>query len=151
MKEGTDDTPHGIGIKVYDNGGIEEGYWKDEELHGRGRRIHLYSESYVGEFKGGMYNGKGISYDENWDKQYEGEWKGGIYNGQGTYYNFNGDKYTGIWNWNEGQGEINYEDGSKYIGEWDWLNKHGLGTLYSADGQVLNQGKWDWDKYKGEE
>ena len=55
-----------------------------------------------------------------------------------------GDKYTGIWDGWKGQGEINYKDGTKYIGHWDYYTKrHGLGTLYSADGQVLNQGKWD--------
>ena len=53
----------------------------------------------------------------------------------------------------KGQGEINYKDGRKYIGEWgNWnLTRHGLGTLYSADGQVLNQGKWEEDEYKGKE
>ena len=67
-----------------------------------------------------------------------------------------GDKYTGIWAyWMKGQGEVNYKDGKKYKGHWDWedggLKRHGVGTLYSADGQVLNQGKWDKDKYKGKE
>ena len=66
-----------------------------------------------------------------------------------------GDKYTGIWNKWEGQGEINYKDGKKYKGQWDGdykgIKRHGLGTLYSADGQVLNQGKWEEDEYKGKE
>ena len=69
-----------------------------------------------------------------------------------------GDKYTGIWNGWKGQGEINYKDGKKYKGHWDedsndnWkLKRHGVGTLYSADGQVLNQGKWEKDEYKGKE
>ena len=68
-----------------------------------------------------------------------------------------GDKYTGIWvnRW-KGKGEINYKDGKKYTGQWDKddhcnIKRHGLGTLYSAYGQVLNQGKWEWDKYKGKE
>ena len=57
----------------------------------------------------------------------------------------------------KGQGEVNYKDGNKYEGYWDvdrknWkLKRHGVGTLYSADGQVLNQGKWKRDKYKGKE
>ena len=71
-------------------------------------------------------------------------------------YTEDGDKYTGIWdgNW-KGQGEVNYKDGKKYKGHWDGdyygIKRHGLGTLYSADGQVLNQGKWDKDEYKGKE
>ena len=69
----------------------------------------------------------------------------------------NGHKYTGIWDRYKGQGEINYKDRKKYKGYWDidWsdiqLKRHGLGTLYSADGQVLNQGKWEWNEYKGKE
>ena len=70
-------------------------------------------------------------------------------------YEENGDKYTGIWDDWKGQGEVNYKDGNKYEGYWDRkdgsFKRHGLGTLYSADGQVLNQGKWEWDKYKGKE
>ena len=73
-------------------------------------------------------------------------------------YTKDGHKYTGIWAYDwEGQGEVNYNDGKKYIGEWDidWsdkkLKRHGLGTLYSADGQVLNQGKWEKNEYKGKE
>ena len=71
-------------------------------------------------------------------------------------YTKDGHKYTGIWDgWYKGQGEINYKDGKKYKGQWhgDYkgIKRHGLGTLYSADGQVLNQGKWDKDEYKGKE
>ena len=67
-----------------------------------------------------------------------------------------GGKYTGIWDGNKGQGEISYKDGTKYKGQWDgdyaWkLKRHGVGTLYSEDGQLLIQGKWDKDKYKGKE
>ena len=71
----------------------------------------------------------------------------------------NGDKYTGIWDGYTGQGEINYKDGKKYKGHWKWLEvdytyeymRHGVGTLYSAGGQVLNQGKWEKNKYKDKE
>ena len=73
-------------------------------------------------------------------------------------YEKNGDKYTGIWDdWDKGQGEVNYKDGTKYKGHWELLKggdsiyeymRHGIGTLYSADGQVLNQGKWEKNEYK---
>ena len=71
-------------------------------------------------------------------------------------YKNNGDKYTGQWEGEKGQGEIDYTDGTKYTGQWEGtylidLKKHGLGTLYSTNGQVLNQGKWDKDEYKGKE
>ena len=73
-------------------------------------------------------------------------------------YTEDGDKYTGIWDDWKGQGEVNYKDGNKYTGQWDvdkedyWkLKRHGVGTLYSSDGQALNQGKWEKDEYKGKE
>ena len=63
-------------------------------------------------------------------------------------------EYSGQWDGGKGQGDISYTDGKKYTGDWHWIvgdgyKRHGLGTLYSADGQVLNQGKWDKDQYKG--
>ena len=64
---------------------------------------------------------------------------------------FGGNKYTGQWDDGKGQGEINYRDGEKYKGQWIWSKRHGRGTLYSADGQVLNEGKWEEDEYKGKE
>ena len=127
VKEGTDDTPHGIGIKVYRLGDIKEGYWKNGQLHGRGRIIYVDTTYYIGEFKEGNKHGEGI------------------------YYHWNGDKYTGQWDGGKGQGEINYNDGKKYTGQWNWYKREGLGTLYSADGQVLNQGKWNRNKYMGQE
>ena len=93
---------------------------------------------------------------DDWKGHGEINYTDGTKYGQGTYYTKNGDKYTGQWNGNyEGQGEINYKDGTKYKGYWDWkdggFKRHGQGILYSADGQVLNKGKWDKDKYKGKE
>ena len=160
VKEGTDHTPHGIGIQVWSLGGmIQEGYWKDGKLHGRGRRIYGDGDYYIGEWKENRYNGEGTLYYKNGDR-YEGGWKKGGYYGQGTYYRKNGGKYTGIWDSYKGQGEVNYTDGKKYKGYWELLKggdskyefmRHGVGTLYSADGQVLNQGKWDKDEYVGKE
>ena len=75
-------------------------------------------------------------------------------------YTEDGDKYTGIWDNYKGQGEVNYKDGKKYKGYWELLKgeysnyefmRHGVGTLYSADGQVLNQGKWEKNEYKDKE
>ena len=177
MKEGTGNTPHGIGIRVeWGDGGvtIQEGYWKDGSLHGRGRVINSDMHSkyyYIGDYKEGRKNGQGIEYYENGDR-YEGGWKDGYKHGQGTYYEKNEDmfseddgwewlgeindkewtKYTGQWDGSKGIGEINYKDGKKYIGEWGGhygIRKHGLGTLYSADGKVLNKGRWEKGEYVG--
>ena len=152
-EEGTDHIPHGIGIKVWSGGSIKEGYWKDGEQHGRGRYIYN-GDYYIGEFKEGRWDGEGTYYYKNGDR-YKGKWKDNLKYGKGTYYTKNGVKYVGQWDGWKGQGKISYTDGKKYIGEWDWkdggLKRHGLGTQNSANGQVLNQGKWDWDRYKGKE
>ena len=67
-------------------------------------------------------------------------------------YKSSGDKYTGQWDgYRKGQGEICYNDATKYTGHWHLPCRHGLGTLYSADGQELNQGKSKNDKYIGKE
>ena len=161
VREGTDHIPHGIGIQVRSkDGGIEEGYWKDGELHGRGRGIDCGGAYYIGEYKEGKRNGEGTKYYATGDKWYEGGWKNDRYYGQGTLYATNGDKYTGQWDGDyKGQGEINYTDGTKYKGYWDRdyrgkdykLKRHGVGTLYTADGHVLNQGKWEYNEYKGKQ
>ena len=96
-------------------------------------------------------DGNGTEYKGNGDR-YKGGWKDGEHYGLGTYYRWNGDKYTGKQDGDKGQGKIEYTDGTKYTGHWNRLyERHGLGTLYSADGQVLNQGKWEEDNYKGKE
>ena len=74
MKEGTDDQRHGIGIKVDCVGLIEEGYWKDGKLHGRGRRIWEFGKYYIGEFEEGRFDGEGTWYYKNGDIEYEGGW-----------------------------------------------------------------------------
>ena len=115
--------------------------------------ISGFGNYYIGEYKEDRRNGEGVEYF-NEDKIYEGGWKDDEHYGQGTYYS-NWDKYTGQWDGWKGHGKINYKDGKKYIGHWDYYDgdfkRHGLGTLYSADGQALNQGKWEWNEYKDKE
>ena len=71
-------------------------------------------------------------------------------------YTKNGDKYSGQWaDSYKGQGEVNYKVGTRYKGRWEWFEgyykRDGLGTLYYADRQVFNQGKWDQDEILGKE
>ena len=149
MKEGTDHTPHGIGIKVWWSGDIREGYWNYGRQHGRVRAIWNDGDCYSGEYKEGLYHGEGTLYYKDGDR-YEGGWKDGNEYGQGTYYTTDGHKYTGRMGWiTKGteklstRTERSIRDTGIKIGVMKSLKRHGLGTLYSADGQVLNQGKWD--------
>ena len=101
-------------------------YFNTRQLHST--RILLYEK-----------NEDMFSEDDGW------EWLGEINDKEWT-------KYTGQWDGSKGIGEINYKDGKKYIGEWGGhygIRKHGLGTLYSADGKVLNKGRWEKGEYVG--
>ena len=79
---------------------------------------------YVGEFKGGKYNGQGaltFGLESDWGgDKYVGEFKDDDFYGQGTY---------------------TYADGDKYVGEWKDDKKHGQGTFTAADGSVQS-GLW---------
>ena len=68
----------------------------DYILEGSGSLIVPNGERYVGEFKGGKYNGQGTEIIPNGNK-YEGEWKDGNFNGHGTYTFSNGGSFVGLW------------------------------------------------------
>ena len=60
----------------------------------------------------------------------------------------NGNKFSGEWDGNKGKGEVNLKDGRKYLGQWsgnfiDGFNINGFGTLYSKEGEVIREGKWE--------
>jgi hypothetical protein len=53
--------------------------------------------------------------------RYNGEWRNGQYSGQGAFVHANN---------------------SRYVGEFKRHFYNGLGTLYSSDGSIINQGLW---------
>ena len=74
---------------------------------------------YIGEFKNGLKNGKGVTFWNNGDPLYEGD-----------YVN---DKPEGF-----GKGYI--DNGDYYIGEWKNGEMDGEGTLYDRNGRILFKG-----------
>ena len=97
-------------------GTFEEGYKKD----GYGKESGKYSNDsweYVGSYKNGTWNGKGMITWSNGDK-YEGDWKNGTRTGNGTY-TFN-EKRKGY--------------GYKYVGGFLNGAYHGKGTWYYVGG-----------------
>ena len=60
-------------------------------------------------------------------------------------------KLVGEWDGDAGQGDAYCIDGTKYIGRWYKYLRHGSGTLYSEDGQLIVDGKWDKGRYVGSE
>lgn len=52
----------GRGVQVWPDGGIYEGYWKDDKATGIGRMIHSDGDVYNGEFKEDKLQGYGKHY-----------------------------------------------------------------------------------------
>ena len=90
---------------------------------------------YVGEFKDGLFHGKGTSTNQSGTK-YVGEFKDGRFDGQGTLTFNDGADYIG-WFRNgvfNGQGSSNFPNGAKYVGEFKDGKRHGQGTYTGPSG-----------------
>ena len=103
------------------------------------------SGKYVGEFKNGLRDGKGIFYTDD-GSVYDGEYKNDIREGKGiNYFNtgeFKGEKYEGDFKnntWN-GKGVYYWNDGDRYEGDFKDGKSEGKGIMYYADG----------DRYEGD-
>ena len=137
---------------------------------------NINGEKYIGDFKNGLKDGKGIFYFNKDDKiqrmKYEGEFKNDKREGKGILYWNCGDKYEGDFKNNniEGEGIINYINGDKYQGHFkngvkedkgifywkngdkydgDWKNnkRDGKGIMYYHDG-TIEDGEWSDDKFQ---
>ena len=98
---------------------------------------------YIGEFKSGMWNGKGI-YKSNDGSKFEGEYKEGMRNGKGIYNWANGDKFEGEYKNNKrnGKGTFSSRDGSSgYVGEYKNGERNGYGVEKRSDGAKYD-GPW---------
>ena len=100
---------------------------------------------YVGAFKNGLREGKGIMYYNN-GRRYEGDWKNDKYEGKGIEYYVNGYRYEGAFknNKREAKGIMYYNDGDRYDGDWKSNNREGKGIYY------YNKDKSNCNKYEGD-
>ena len=85
-------------------------------------------ECYIGEWKNGLRNGKGIEYYSNGNIKYKGNWTDDRRKGIGHYFMQNG-KY--------------------YIGQWSNNLRNGKGTLYYSNGKIELEGNWVNDGFVG--
>ncbi len=99
-------------------------------------------DTYAGEFKDGMLNGKGTHTIFFSGAVYEGEFKDGKKHGQGTYTFANGDKYEGEYKEGkqDGLGIYTFMNGEKYIGQNKNNKANGKGITYAANGAVKESG-----------
>ena len=96
--------------------------------------------AYVGEFKNGLYNGKGtFTYSDG--ATYRGEFLNGKESGMGEFNCWeHGSNYKGEFRNGEkhGFGVYKYPDGVIYEGFWKLGKRHGEGTLKYVDGKIKN-------------
>ena len=137
---------------------------------GYGKIIFENGDYYIGGFKNGLINGKGILYygnikstvyfdyyiyafDNKSDEEkknieiikidyYIGEFKDKLKHGKGLAYFKNGQKYRGefINGKFEGNGKFIDGYGNYYIGEFKKGSRHGKGILYDKNGNILYEG-----------
>jgi antitoxin component YwqK of YwqJK toxin-antitoxin module len=83
---------------------------------------------YIGQFRNGLFNGKGTEYYSNGKIQYEGDYVNGNREGKGKY----------IW-----------EDGQYFIGQWKNDLRNGKGILYYSNEKIKYEGDYVDDKKEG--
>lgn len=124
-----------------------KGYFKNNEIVGKGELTVKGDYHYFGEFENGVENGKGIQ-KLSFGDSFEGEFENGYYK-EGIYKFSSGRIIEGKFEEFEPYyGTIFYEDSSKYVGEIKNQELHRQGTLYTSDGFVL-KGNWVKGTFQG--
>jgi len=131
-----------IGNGKFDYRGDQyEGEYKIENQlpHGQGSMNSSIGTSvwrYVGNFKDGYKNGRGIDYFPDGAK-YEGDFENDKAHGKGIYYYANGDRYEGDFkdDTRTGRGIFYYAYDDRYEGDFEDKRKHGRGIYYFKNGE----------------
>jgi hypothetical protein len=118
------------------------GYFKNGKFEGKGIMHYANGGIYKGEFRANLRHGKGI-YVWSDKSRYEGEWKDNLREGFGRMQYANQGRYEGYWHQNErsGQGSMYYPNGDRYSGQWYKNEASGKGILYQASGKI-EAGTW---------
>eukprot|EP00347_Sterkiella_histriomuscorum_P016638 403352421 len=144
---------HGKGKFIFANGDIYEGDWRNDLQNGNGilklkynSEFGILDAKYEGEFKDGLYHGKGFFEVKDF-QTYEGEYKKGMREGYGKLVQTVDDTkrdyfkqqclevYEGYFKQNKynGMGKLIYSDGVIYEGMWKLGKKDGKGTMTKGD------------------
>jgi hypothetical protein len=139
--------PHGIGemkeaMPSYDNKQtIYKGEFKNGLYHGKGDKTSKNNYHYIGDFEHGREHGFGTETD--FQGVFEGEFvRGRAINGKFTYEN--GDIYEGTFHMRKspyGLGKMTYKNGDVYEGDWRKCDNM-KGKMIYANGDVYD-GEWD--------
>ncbi len=113
------------------------------------------NKKYIGQLLKGtnIFDGKGILYYKNGNKNYEGWWKKDKPDDKGILYYKNGNKkYEGDCKEGkaEGKGILYYKNGNKrYEGDWEEDKPYGKGILYDEKGNKRYEGDCKDSKAEG--
>lgn len=139
----------GLGITYLPEGGMYEGFYKDDLMNGRGRLINIDGDYYEGYFKDDRANGYGkyVSCD---NVVYRGEWKDDKQDGKGEEIYPNNSSYEGYYSRGSknGKGKFTWPDGSQYEGDFKDNALHGKGVYKWSDGRIYS-GTWVNNKMDG--
>ena len=145
---------NGKGIKYNEKGDkIYEGNYINDIVDGQGIYYFNNGDYYVGEFKRGIKQGKGIIYSpKNNNKKLEGYFENDKYIGPDKYLYENGDYYIGklINGIPPSKGNIyNKNNNLKYKGDLVNGIPEGKGISFYENGNVLYMGDFVHGKYEG--
>ena len=152
-----------------------DGEFFNDKFDGIGKYYYENDEYYIGQFKNGLKNGKGIEYYPNGNIKYDGEFVDDKFEGDGKYIYKNGESYSGkfkngflhgkgiyyyengkicyegdfINDKYEGNGRYNFINGEYYIGQWKNDKKNGKGKYYYKNGDICYEGDFIDDKFEG--
>ena len=111
---------------------LHQGRYRNQLINykreGNGKYIWEDGEYYIGQFKNGVANGKGIIYYSNGNIRYEGDW---------------------IIGKKEGYGKLILKNGEYYIGQFKNDLANGKGILYYSNGNIKYEGNWINDEFVG--
>ena len=157
--------PKGKGKLYTSEGGYKEGYWKNGQLHRKGRIVYPNGDWYTGDIRSGNRSGTGTFTSHNGLQTYVGHWKRDMKSGKGEEKLSNESTYTGRYKRDKrsGKGVMRWKDGSHYEGDFkdDQVTGTGVftwqnGRVYSGtvlNGKMHGKGKFrfpDGSEYDGE-
>jgi hypothetical protein len=140
---------HGVGTMYLPEGGVFEGFFKNDVMCGRGRLINSEGDYYEGNFENEKANGYG-KYVSAENVVYKGNWKDDKQEGKGEEMYPDKSVYIGEYHkgTKHGRGKFTWPDTSEYEGEFSENNLHGEGTYKWRDGRIY-KGQWKNSKMEG--
>ena len=123
--------PHGRGRRVFADGSVYEGEFKEGRISGAGKYESALGETMKGTFDEGVLQGLGKTTTIT-GETYEGQFLDGEPHGLGVYTNSKrGESYDGAWRRGQrsGRGTERFADGSEYDGYFFLDHRCGHGTL----------------------